>query len=284
MEPNSSKRRGILGRRPWLRFSLRTLLITLTILGVWLGVTVERARKQERAASRVRELGGWVLYEFQIDSSTGRYFRGPKRYQVSPFGPSWLRKLLGPDLFNKPVSINLGLTDVTDDDLVFLQDMPQLRMVGVDKTRVSDAGLRHVVGLKHLEVLYLTHTLVTEDGVEWLREQRPELEILYSPGSVFSPGSREQFAARSDNREATRLGIRVNRKCEVLLVHPGSPADLAGIKVGDTVDAFGNTPVEGPHMLVDLADRQRLGSSLTMDLRRSGEAMKVNVVLDGAAR
>ena len=38
-----------LPRRRWLRFSLRSLLILITILCVWLGVKVNQARRQKEA-------------------------------------------------------------------------------------------------------------------------------------------------------------------------------------------------------------------------------------------
>ena len=42
--PNPSK-----PRRRWFQYSLRTLFVLVTVLCVWLGVTVERARKQREA-------------------------------------------------------------------------------------------------------------------------------------------------------------------------------------------------------------------------------------------
>ena len=48
-------------RRRWLRFSLRTLLVLMTVLGValgWLGVQVNRVRKQRDAVAWVQQVGG----------------------------------------------------------------------------------------------------------------------------------------------------------------------------------------------------------------------------------
>jgi hypothetical protein len=52
-EPNNSVRPC----RRWLRFSLRTMLVVVTLLGVWLGVKVEQARRQKRAVDTLKALG-----------------------------------------------------------------------------------------------------------------------------------------------------------------------------------------------------------------------------------
>ena len=49
--PNPSK-----PRRRWFQFSLRTLLVLVTVLCVWLAMTAERARKQRKAVAAIRAL------------------------------------------------------------------------------------------------------------------------------------------------------------------------------------------------------------------------------------
>ena len=57
--PNPSK-----PRRRWFQFSLRTLFVLLTVLCVWLAVTVERVRKQREAVAAIEAVGGSVFYEY----------------------------------------------------------------------------------------------------------------------------------------------------------------------------------------------------------------------------
>ena len=66
-------------RRRWFQYSLRTLFVLVTVLCVWLAVTVERVRKQREAVEAIEALGGQVYYEYQ--SSGGQ----------EPPGPKWLR-------------------------------------------------------------------------------------------------------------------------------------------------------------------------------------------------
>jgi hypothetical protein len=46
-------------------------------------------------------------------------------------------------------------------------------------TRITDAGLKHLAGLKDLRTLDLFRTGVTADGVRRLRHALPETCIMY---------------------------------------------------------------------------------------------------------
>src|SRR5262245_12387912 len=82
-----------------LRFSLRTLLVLVTLLCVGLGWYVSRVRPQKAAVAKLRAHGIKVGYEFQRDE-LGRYF--VDGYDGSAV-PKWILQLLGRDFFY-PVS------------------------------------------------------------------------------------------------------------------------------------------------------------------------------------
>ena len=95
-------------RRRWFQFSLRTLFVLLTVLCVWLAVTVNRARKQREAVAAIEAVGGMVLYEHQYDDS-------------EPPGPKWLRELVGDEYF---VSVDVVFfVEATDADLEHMEAM-----------------------------------------------------------------------------------------------------------------------------------------------------------------
>jgi hypothetical protein len=66
------------------RFKLRTLLLTVTALGVWMGWYVMAARRQAEAVAQVRNLGGWVLYDFQFDPTARGTSRKPNAQSRVP--------------------------------------------------------------------------------------------------------------------------------------------------------------------------------------------------------
>ena len=49
-------------RRKWFQFSLRGLLALLTVLAIWLGVSVDAAHEQYEAVKAIETLGGRVRY------------------------------------------------------------------------------------------------------------------------------------------------------------------------------------------------------------------------------
>jgi hypothetical protein len=66
------------------------------------------------------------------------------------------------------VGVDLDRTQVTDAGLKMLAGLKQLQKLNLDHTRVTDTGLKELAGLKHLEVLVLSGTKVTDAGLkEW---------------------------------------------------------------------------------------------------------------------
>jgi hypothetical protein len=80
-------------RRRWFRFSLRTLLIAVTLLCVWLGYETTQAVRQRRAVELVNGIGGEIYYAHQRDA------KGNNNPMLDPWAPRWLRELVGEDYF-----------------------------------------------------------------------------------------------------------------------------------------------------------------------------------------
>ena len=58
-----------------------------------------------------------------------------------------------------------------------LRDKAALKQLGLIRTQISDAGLKHLAGLRQLESLYIAQTQVTDDGVRKLQDALPECRI-----------------------------------------------------------------------------------------------------------
>lgn len=69
--------------------------------------------------------------------------------------------------------LNFVGTEVEDDDLATVALFPRLQRLLLGATRVTDAGMRHLVGLKNLEYLSLHGTEVSE-------QRRHQLRLLLS--------------------------------------------------------------------------------------------------------
>ena len=184
--------------RRWLRFSLRTFLLVLTALCIWLGVKVNQARRQKEAVGNLVALGTEIAYEHQW---VGTWYDSTKELDV----PMWAQELCGKDFFQNVAWVwfqpkrGTGY-EITDDDLVHLAAFPKLRSLTLDRlvtdiglahiprpdrlvhlnagsTSLSDEFLKRLSGSQYLEQIWLTETLVTDEGLSSLG-RLPRLRLL----------------------------------------------------------------------------------------------------------
>ena len=62
-------------------------------------------------------------------------------------------------------------------------------------------------------------------------------------------------------------------------VEPGSPADRAGLRLGDALLSFDGHALKHPSDLVALLDPEKIGSEVTLKLLRAGEAKELRLVV-----
>ena len=199
-------------KRRWYQFSLRTLLVVMTLACVafaWTGWRIQQARvnrdglaaaqktvdtaiekaAEERAA--IMKLGGWL--EPKI------IHRRPQTWLEKVFfdsgGPDdpaddWILWAYGGVSFGdadlKHFStltvlhvLTLDDSNVTDAGLMHLKGLTDLESLFLDGTKVTDAGLEHLKGLTSLLGLFLSDTEVTDEGVEKLQQALPNCTIQF---------------------------------------------------------------------------------------------------------
>jgi hypothetical protein len=134
--------------RRWLRFSLRTFLLLVTVLCIWLGLKVNEALRQKRAVEALEALGAQIAYAHQ------RVKNGFDT-KIDLNVPSWARAVLGDDFFRTVTSVSFlpRFTEdrnetlpysITDNDLACLADLPWLEQFFVVDAPISDAGVAHL--------------------------------------------------------------------------------------------------------------------------------------------
>lgn len=117
--------------RRWFQYSLRSLLVILTALAVWLGVVVNRAREQREAVGAIEAAGGAVYFDWEFE---------PDR---KPHGPVWLRKIIGDDYFQRATSVCFArLFAETPDGKI--EVVPYLRDVDIEALIPSLRRLRRL--------------------------------------------------------------------------------------------------------------------------------------------
>jgi hypothetical protein len=154
------------------------LLVLVLVLGCYFGWIAHKARTQRQAVARIKHLGGWVIYDFQE-------VRGVPRPYGEPRGPIWLRRLIGDELFQEVVRVQLNGLDLHGVDLTFLGDFPELETLNLICTDIGDAGLAQLrrLKLKRLRVLVLSDTGISDSGLACLADfdRLESLDVSYDP-------------------------------------------------------------------------------------------------------
>jgi Leucine-rich repeat (LRR) protein len=182
-------------KRPWLQFSLRTLLVFVLLVSLfmsWFVVKLRPAQKRQKVVEMVQEAGGLVRYKYKDTSKS--YLHLSSDFKDTPI-PAWLLDLLGTDFFMRVSevdlyssngfgdermselaklanleSLSLARSQVTDAGLVHLKGMSNLKGLCLYETQVTDAGLTHLAGMTDLRSLRLSGTQVTDVGLAHLKQ------------------------------------------------------------------------------------------------------------------
>src|SRR5262245_49243254 len=95
--------------KKWFRFSLRTMLVLIAALCIWLGFQVNAAHRQREAVAAILNAGGRVYYDYQLPPVP--LVAGDSKYKCdlrrTPPGPNWLRQSLGDDYFRTAIFVHL---------------------------------------------------------------------------------------------------------------------------------------------------------------------------------
>ena len=184
-------------KRRWLRFSLKTLLIVILLVGGllgWIAKEMAQAERQRRAVEAIEKAGGYPFYDYQWPREEAMKGGSFGIGEGHPPGPQWLTNLAGQDIISDVVAIigpddgrfndkdlehlkgminleflSFSRTQITDNGLEQLSGLSNLLYLSLNEAQVTDAGVKHLKGLTKLERLRLSDTEITDAGVEHLK-------------------------------------------------------------------------------------------------------------------
>ena len=178
-------------KRRFLRYSLRTMLVVVLVLSVWLGYMANQAAKQRRAVEVLEAMEPWgaVHYDYKYDASDLRMVPTSKDRHEPEFlgmslGAIWPRPVLWVDLrgnwvnnkdlaqvvtaFPQVEYLSLHGASINDDGVRGIASLRRLRFLILSDTQISDIGLCHIPN-GNLEYLALDSTRVTDQGMVEIR-------------------------------------------------------------------------------------------------------------------
>jgi hypothetical protein len=172
--PSQSVEKPVKRKLRWYQFSLRSLLIFVTLFAVacsWFAVKMGRAKRQKEAIEVIQKVGGSVHYDYEETA--------PRTVSNSgkPREPEWLLKLLGEDFFHKPVNITFFETPKDEGWIKAVNSLPSLKTLLLSGGNISDETLEHLSELPNLEELHANSSSVSDKGLKNL-EKFPKLRWL----------------------------------------------------------------------------------------------------------
>jgi hypothetical protein len=175
-------------RRHCFRVSLRMLLLVMTVFCVWLGTQVNAARRQREAVAAILSVGGEIMYDYQWIPVPGKPDEYAPDLANPPPMPSWLRWLVGDDVFRSVTDVTFHgckLTWSDSEHIAELTNLERLQMYSVTLWPNND-GFAHNPGdkdmfilmrLRRLRQIILVQSEMTEEGIRRFQTAHPEMEF-----------------------------------------------------------------------------------------------------------
>ncbi len=209
---------NFLPNRRWLQFSLRTLLVVVTMVGAvsgWLAKEVHKADRQAKILARVTGGDSFYLYADQWSPDSDGPTQNPQDWQ-----PNFLQRMFGENFMRSVVIVNFdgseteNLSDqdtaafgeltelrhlsichapVTDESLAHFSRLTHLKELSLSGAAITDAGLKHLAGLTEVEQLLLYDTPITDEGLVHL-QRMTHLKYLALKGTKVSNAGLERLA------------------------------------------------------------------------------------------
>jgi hypothetical protein len=79
------------------------------------------------------------------------------------------------------VVVSLAGTGVKDDDLKLFESFPHVQVLDLSDTAVSDNGLSHLAKLRVLEELVVVNTQISNGSIELFRSSHPTIKVTTEP-------------------------------------------------------------------------------------------------------
>src|SRR5262245_32483310 len=183
---------GVLTRPRQLRFSVRTLVIVLTLLALVLGLYIVPAQRAQVAADTLQESGCELHWSYQMIGGKWdpQATSGVRPELLSLLGPAYFHRaveLRCPQLdamHSKPAaealvrylpalrqlnSVELAPGVATDDVLAAIAKLPGLQSLTISGPEISDKGLAHIGRLTLLRSLSIRSPQLTDWGIAHLK-------------------------------------------------------------------------------------------------------------------
>jgi hypothetical protein len=234
------------GGRTWYRFTLRSLILLLTIACIWLAIVFNQCRRQRRAVESIVNAGGQVTFDYQAKAKRGE--------DATPPGPPWLRSLIGEEMFRTPACVIIrgdGIDDaflavhlpgvrsveilsiksdlVTDKAMANVAELRKLKWLSIDSSQITDMGLADLPSIDEWEVFALDCPRVTDAGMTHVAALK-RIDTFVLNCERLTPSGIRQLNGLAGVREFRSMRDAKNR-------------EASGVQLSSGEFAFVSTPI-----------------------------------------
>lgn len=185
LPPDHAAAAPIKAKWRWYNFSLKTLLVVMTALAIWLGLYAKSYRDRRTAVAEIERLDGAMGIKY--------------------LGPEWLRKVVNDEKyfwdpagvhFNRPLTVaelesvlpylmsfqrlhDLTLRGTSDETLPLLLPLAsKLTFLNFSDSSISDASIANLKQFPKLQTLIVLNTRLTTAGRAELQRAFPKCSIV----------------------------------------------------------------------------------------------------------
>jgi hypothetical protein len=176
------------------------LLVVMTVLCVWLGFTVNAARRQKEAVEAIHKAHGDLFFDYEMVEMPGEPGRliptigvpfvtkimaktfPPVNPAPSPSGPAWLRKLLGDEYFREVYQVSMSGPQydyINETEFAQLSSLTEVRNLFLTNIKIAtgphierplrDSDLAVLQNMRKLQDLIIGGANISDAGLQYLK-------------------------------------------------------------------------------------------------------------------
>jgi hypothetical protein len=170
----------------WFSFSLRTIFVLMTALSIWLGLYVKSYRDRRNAVAEIERLDGAMGIKY-FGPEWLRNIVKDEKFFWDPAGVHFNRPLTEAELksilphlmtFQRLHDLTLPGSTITNDNLPSLFPLAsKLTYLNVAGSQISDDAIVHLKQFPKLKILRVNGTGITGAGVRELQQALPTCRV-----------------------------------------------------------------------------------------------------------
>ena len=183
-------------------------------------------------AACVDVLAGYPVGDVSEDINLFRYsYHGPNTdRELFLAAPIFIGKKYAEKVLSRLRVLSLDNTQVSDAGLKHLADLASLQTLNLENTQVSDAGLKHLANLASLQYLWLDNTQVSNAGLKHLANLA-SLQYLWLDNTQVSDAGLKHLA---DLASLQQLWLQNTQVSDAGLKHLADLASLQSLVLNNT--------------------------------------------------